>query len=200
MKPPVEAWWGDEVAVGRLTGAWWGALCGVESTERLFSRTVACGDGTVVGIEGARHVTWSTGVAAWGDRSGCLKLATASVNDAPPNTADITENRVLQCSSPSSENIREGSNGESSSSENTVMHHVEPQKRSLHSFQGWGCETADVTRHQQGKECPSSRRGQGISGDLVRQSARARGGGLVGAAYAAEGKDDDRAHIHGGYI
>ena len=37
-------------------------------------------------------------------------------------------------------------------------------------------------------------------GDLVRQSARARGGGLVGAAYAAEGKDDNGAHIHGGYI
>ena len=107
MKPPV--------------GAWWGGLWGVESTERLFGRTVACGDGTVVGIEGARQVTWSTGVAAWGDRSGCLKLATASVNDAPPNTADITENRVLQCSSPSSENIKEGLKGESSSSENTVM-------------------------------------------------------------------------------
>ena len=40
MKPPVEAWWGDEVAVGRLTGAWWGGLWGVESTERLFGRTV----------------------------------------------------------------------------------------------------------------------------------------------------------------
>ena len=72
----------------------------------------------MVNIEGARQVTWSTGVAAWGGRSGC-KLATASVNDAPPNTADITENRVLQCSSPSSENIREGVNGESSSSKVT---------------------------------------------------------------------------------
>ena len=74
----------------------------------------------MVNIEGARQVTWSTGVAAWGGWSGC-KLATASVNDAPPNTADITENRVLQCSSPSSENIKEGLKGESSSSENTVM-------------------------------------------------------------------------------
>ena len=69
----------------------------------------------MVNIEGARQVTWSTGVAAWGGWSGC-KLATASVNDAPPNTADITENRVLQCSSLSSENIREGVNGESFSS------------------------------------------------------------------------------------
>ena len=72
----------------------------------------------MVGIVGARQVTWSTGVAAWGDRGGWLTLAIASVNDAPPNTADITENRVLQCSSPSSrgENMREGLNGESSSS------------------------------------------------------------------------------------
>ena len=71
-----------------------------------------------MGVVGARQVTWSTGVAAWGDRGGWLTLAIASVNDAPPNTADITENRVLQCSSPSSENMREGLNGEPSSSKN----------------------------------------------------------------------------------
>ena len=72
----------------------------------------------MVGVVGARQATWFTGVAAWGDRGGWLTLAIASVNDAPPNTADITENRVLQCSSPSSENMREGLNGEPSSSKN----------------------------------------------------------------------------------
>ena len=52
MERPVEAWWGDEVAVGWSAWAW-----SVESTKRLFGRIVGWGNGAVVGIEGARQVT-----------------------------------------------------------------------------------------------------------------------------------------------